>query len=330
MKRVFITGVNGFIGSNLAKKLIEKGIVVSGLVRKTSDLSFVKGLDITLHYGDITDSSSLDRGWLEKVDTVFHVAGLAADWGTYDKFYKINVEGTRNVATMASKAGVKRFVYISTVAFHGFGKTNIKEDDPIAPKLIPYARTKWLAEQWLWQFAEDTSMEITAIRPGNVFGPNDRTFMLKYLEAMERGKFAQINHGKAKTCPTFIYNLVDAVMLAATHPQAPNEAFIVTDGLDITWNSFNRLLAKEMGIKLKNTSLPYPVAMAVAKLYFGIHEILGLKTEPFLTPYRINNGGKDYHFSIEKIQSVLGFQPAYDIETAVKMTVEWYKTIKRK
>ncbi len=330
MERAFITGVNGFIGSNLAKKLIDNGIKISGLVRKSSDLSFIKDLDITLHHGDITELHSLNKGWLENIDTVFHVAGLAADWGPYDKFHKINVEGTRNIATLASEAGVKRFVYISTVAFHGFGRTNIKEDDPVAPKLIPYAKTKWLAEQWLWQFAKDTKMEITAIRPGNVFGPNDRTFMLKYLEAMEQGKFAQINHGKAKTCPTFIYNLTDAIILAATHPKAPNEAFIVTDGLDITWNTFNNLLAKEMGIKLKNTSLPYSVAMAAAKLYFGIHSALGLKTEPFLTPYRINNGGKDYHFSIEKIKTMLGFKPAYDIETAVKLTVEWYKSIKTK
>jgi nucleoside-diphosphate-sugar epimerase len=329
MKKAFITGINGFIGSNLAKQLIDQGIEVYGLVRKSSDLSFIKGLNLKLFRGDITNPGTLIPEWFNDIDTVFHVAGLAADWGPYGLFYKINVEGTQNIAKISAQAGVKRFVYISTVAFHGFGRTNIKETDPVPKKLIPYAKTKWLAEQWLWNFSKNTGMEITAIRPGNVFGPNDRTFMLKYLDAMEKGKFAQINHGKAKTCPTFILNLTNAIILAATHQNAPGNAFIVTDGLDIDWNTFNNLLAEEMGIKLKNTSIPYSIAMAAAKLYYALHSALGLKPEPFLTPYRINNGGKDYHFSIEKIKSMLGFTPPYDLKTAVRMTVQWYKDFKK-
>jgi len=330
MKKVFITGINGFIGSNLAKRLVEEGFEVLGLVRKTSDLSFIKNLNVQLFYGDISNHTTLKSKWFENVDTVFHVAGLAADWGKYQKFYKINVEGTQNIAHIASKVGVNRFVYISTVAFHGFGKTNIKENDPIPTKLIPYAKTKWLAEQWLWNFSKSTNMAITAIRPGNVFGPNDRTFMLKYLEAIEKGKFAQINQGKAKTCPTFIFNLIDAIILASTHTNAIGEAFIVTDGLEINWNTFNNLLAKELGIKLKKTSIPFWLAMAIAKTYYGIHSFLNIKSEPFLTPYRINNGGKDYHFSIEKIKNMLGYTPKYDINTSIKITIDWYKKFRKK
>ena len=329
MKKVLVTGANGFIGSSLVKKLLANNVEVTGLVRKTSDLSFLEGLNVNLVYGDIADKDSLKKDWFEGADVVFHVAGLAADWGPFDRFKKVNFEGTVNVAKLASDAGAGRFVYISTVAFHGFGRTNIKEDDPPAKDLIPYAATKLMAENWLWEFAKDTDMEITAIRPGNVFGPNDRTFMLKYLKEIEKGKVPQINYGRSKTCPTFIHNLTDAILLAATHPKAVGEPFIVTDGLDITWDQFNRKLVSELGAEYKPVSIPYGVAMAAAKVYYGIHSLLGIKKEPFLTPYRINNGGRDYHFSIEKIKNTLGFKPAYDLDTAVKMTVEWYKSIKK-
>ncbi len=325
MKKVLVTGANGFIGSSLVKKLRQQDIEVVGLVRKTSDLSFLEGVDVELVYGDIANKDTLDKNWFEGVDVVFHVAGLAADWGPLEKFKRVNFEGTVNVAKLASGAVVKRFVYISTVAFHGFGRTNIKETDPPAKNLIPYAATKLMAENWLWEFAKEISMEITAVRPGNVFGPNDRTFMFKYLKEIEKGKVPQINHGKSKTCPTFIHNLTDAIMLVSHHPSAVGEAFIVTDGLNITWNEFNKKLTEALGVEFNPVSIPYGVAMAAAKIYYGIHSLLGIKKEPFLTPYRINNGGKDYHFSIDKIKNILGFKPAYDLDAAVRMTVEWYK-----
>ena len=93
MKKCLITGINGFIGSNLAKRLIEEGFEVHGLIRKTSDLKFLKNLDIKYHYGDITNFESIKEA-TTGCYRVFHVAALASDWGEYDTFYKINVEGT--------------------------------------------------------------------------------------------------------------------------------------------------------------------------------------------------------------------------------------------
>jgi len=322
--KILVTGANGFIGSNLVKRLINEGNDVKSLVRKTSDLSFLDQVPTELIYGDITDAKSLENA-LQNVDMVYHVAGLAADWGPYELFDRINFQGTKNVAKIASAAGVKKMVYISTVAFHGFGKTNMTETSPVAKNLIPYAKTKYLAEQWLWQFQEQTPMKITAVRPGNVYGVNDRTFMLKYLEAMETGKFMEVNKGRSKTCPVFIDNLVDIITLVGKESKADGEAFLATDGLDINWHTFNTKLADAMGVKLPKASIPYAVAYPVAKIYYGIHKSLGIKSEPFLTPYRINNGGKDYHFSIAKLQQFFDYQPQTGLDEAVEKTVRWYK-----
>ncbi len=321
--KALVTGANGFIGSNLVKRLIKEGYKVNSLVRKSSDLKFLKEVATKLFYGDITDKESLPAAF-KGGDKVFHVAGLAADWGPYSLFEKINFEGTKNVAEVASNAGVKRFVYISTVAFHGFGKTNMTEDTPPAKKLIPYAKTKYLAEQWLWDFAKSTGMEITAVRPGNVFGINDRTFISKYIDALLKGKFAEINRGRSKTCPVYIENLVDIMILVSNEQKAVNNAYIATDGLDITWHRFNTALAESLNVKLPDISIPYPVAMAAAQVYYRLHELLKIKSEPFLTPYRVNNGGKDYHFSIEKLKTHFNYSPKTGLREALNRTVEWY------
>ena len=322
MMKALVTGANGFIGSNVVNRLLNEKVEVNALVRQSSDLKFLKETKAHLFYGDITEEKSLIPA-MEGVDKVFHVAGLAADWGAYKLFEKVNFQGTVNVAKRASLANVHRFVYISTVAFHGFGKTNMTEESPVAKHLIPYAKTKYLAEQWLWKFSKETTMEITAVRPGNVFGINDRTFISKYIDALLKGKFAEVNHGKSKTCPVYVENLVDIILLVSKEKKAVNNAYLATDGLDIVWHSFNQALANHLGVVLPKTSVPYGLAMPVAKVYDGIHRLLKLKSEPFLTPYRVNNGGKDYHFSIEKLHRHFGYTPKVALDEALTRTVRW-------
>jgi len=324
MEKVLVTGANGFIGSNLCRRLLAEGYEVNALIRKSSDLQFIENMELQRFYGDITQPETLKPA-LTGVRKVFHVAGLAADWGPFSLFEKINFQGTKNVALAADTAGVKRFVYVSTVAFHGFGRQNVKEDDPPAKNLIPYAKTKLMAEQWLWDFAKTSSMEITAVRPGNVFGINDRTFIFKYMDALLWGKFAEINHGKSKTCPVYVENLVDIMMLVATEPKAFGNAYLATDGLNICWHEFNEALTKQLNIGLPKISLPYWLAMTVAKSYYAVYRLLGLRSEPFLTPYRINNGGKDYHFSIQKLKDHFGYTPKIRLDEGLKRTVESYR-----
>ena len=153
--------------------------------------------------------------------------------------------------------------------------------------------------------------------------------MLKYIEAILSGKFAEINHGKAKTCPVYVENLVDIIMLVTDNEKANGNAYIATDGLDITWHEFNIKLAEKLGIKPKFGSVPYGIAMTAARIYYGVHTLFNLKSEPFLTPYRVNNGGLDYHFSIGKLKEHFGYHPKIDVDKAVGNTVEWYKNFKK-
>lgn len=324
MKIALVTGINGFIGSNLAERLLNEGWKVRGLVRKTSDLKFLKGLDIEYYYGDITEPNTLDEP-MKGVYQVFHVAALSSDWGHYEKFYKINVEGTLNVAKAAHKASVERMVYISTVAMYGFGRLNVKESDEKLHTDFPYCQTKRLAEEKVMEFVKESGLRLTAVKPGNVYGVKDHTFIEKYLDALESGKAGYVDGGKRKTCPVYVENLVDGIMLASQKEEAIGETFFITDGMDITWKEFTDKLADEMNLKRPTSSFPFFLAYAVAFVMEFIYTALDTKEPPILTRYRIFNGGKDYTFSIEKARKILGYEPKIQFEEAIKRTVNWYR-----
>ena len=323
MSRVLVTGANGFIGSHIVKKFVAEGDEVYSLVRATSDLSLLKDSRTVFCTGDITDPESLNK-FLKEINIVIHVAGLSSEWGTYAEFERINLNGTKNLLQAASSAGVHRFVHISSVAPHGFGRRNVKEEDPMPQSLFAYVETKRLAEKAVFEFAASTEMKVTAIRPGNVFGPDDHTFIDKYLRAICEGKIALINGGRAWTCPTYIGNLVDAVWLASRSEGAIGQAFLITDGLEIDWLKFTGDFARALGKKDKFVSVPYGTVLVIATLMEKIYRLFKSNNPPVLNRYRIMNGGKDYHFSIDKARGILGYNPKIGFEEAVKETVNWY------
>jgi len=328
MSRILISGINGFIGSNLAQALLQKGHDVAGIVRTNSDLSFIKDLKLELFRGDITSIDSLDAP-MKNIDIVIHVAGLASDWGVYRRFYKINVQGTQNMAQAAAASAVKRFVYISTVALHGFhNQRYVDENFPMAQTIFPYNETKKQAEKWLFEFAQTCQMEVTAIRPGNVFGPKDHTFIEKYLAALEQGKGGYVDGGKHWTCPTYIENLSDGIIKACFDPRAVGEAFIITDGLEISWREFTEKLCAALQIKAPRLAIPFAVGYAMAGLMEFAYKTFRISNPPLLTRYRVSNGGRDYHFSIKKAEKLLNYRPLVSIDEAVSRTVKWYRNNK--
>jgi len=323
--RVFITGINGFIGSSLAARLVEDGEEVSGLVRKTSDLSLLQGLKVKLFTGDLSNRDILDRA-TQGVDVVYHLAGRASDWGAMEQFRKVNLEGTRNLLESSLKSQVKKFVFISSTAVHGFGGfKNATEDSPKTPTIFPYCITKREAEDLVNRFYREKGLPTIIIRPGNVFGPNDRAVFARMAERLEKGQMVYISRGKALTCPTYIENLVDAILLAASRNDTVGETFIITDGLEVTWKEYFDRIADKLGVRRPLFSIPYSLAYYAGTICEAILRLFGSKKPPIITRYRMAHAGKDYHFSIEKARTKLGYKPRVSLDKALERTVEWYR-----
>jgi len=324
-----VTGANGFIGSNLSRRLVSDGWRATGIVRTTSDLTFLHGIEMELVDTGLDDADALARAFAG-ADVVFHCAARASDWGSMEVFRRSNIDGTRRVLDAAARASVRRIVHISSTVVYGFGgHVDADESAPKRPEPFPYCLTKLEAERLVEQAARERGIEFAIIRPGNVFGPNDRITMIHLLEFLERRKFIYVNGGRTLTCPAYVENLVDAIMLAATKREGENEDFIITDGLRITWREYIELICRELGVRPPRLSVPGGAVYAAAAVAESIWKAAGAKNAPLVTRYRIGQVRRDYHFSIAKARRVLGFEPKVGLEEAIRRTVEWWKETMR-
>ncbi|MFN7591422.1 MAG: NAD-dependent epimerase/dehydratase family protein [Planctomycetota bacterium] len=328
-RTVLITGANGFIGSHTAATFLRAGYRVRGLVRQSSDRSFLAGLDVELCHGDLGDRASLAAA-LPGIDVVVHVAGFASDWGPWERFHTINVRGTQHLAECAREAGVRRFVHVSSASLHGFaGARYMTESSPMPVSPYSYVESKRQAEAWLWQFAAQSGLPTTVVRPGNVWGPRDHTFLQKYVAAIRKGQGGYIGGGRAWTCPVYVENLTALLLRAAEHDAAVGEAFLATDGLDIDWRTFTEALCDACGLQKPKLSMPYWFGMVVATLMEGAYRLVRSRRDPLLTRYRIQNGGRDYHFSMQKAKDRLAFVPPVSLQEGLRRTAAWLATVDR-
>jgi nucleoside-diphosphate-sugar epimerase len=181
---VLVTGANGFVGAALCRKLVERGDRVRGLVRKTSDLSLLNGIAIQRVVGSLGDMVSLKKA-VQGIELVYHVASAVSDWGTLAFFRLVNVEGTRNLLTASVDEGVRRFVYVSSAVVHSFiDSQDMDENSPQLETPFPYCQTKREAEALVMDCHRQRRIEASIVRPGDVYGPGDRTSLIKMAKLL--------------------------------------------------------------------------------------------------------------------------------------------------
>lgn len=324
--RVLVTGANGFVGSNLCAALLGDGVATRGLVREDSDLSFIAGLtDLEVMTGDITDPGSLDAA-MKDIDIVYHVAALTSDWGPWESFRRINVEGVRNVMEAARASAVRRVVHISSVSVYGFpGRTDIPEDAAFVPRPgDPYITTKVEGERLALGY-HGHGLEVTAIRPGGVFGPNDRTTTLQLAPELIGGKLPLVDGGRHRTAPVYIDNLVQMIRLAGDSDRAGGEAYNAVDDGRVTWREFFGWLCEDLGCAPPSKSFPAALAWPAAVVLETAAKLARRKESPPINKFRVRAVMADNHYSPDKARRELGYNPQISTREGLRRTAAWYR-----
>ena len=343
---VLVTGASGFIGGKLARRLVEEGADTLCLYRRKSPphaLTVLEEQKAKLIRMDISPEIRMGQAnklgsncnvdllpVLEGVDTVYHLASLASDWGQRQVFERINVQGTMNLLDAAEAAGIRRFVYISSLAVHGFGPhRNSTEEGPYYPPTHVYQSTKKKAEE-LAIARNRPGFEVCVIRPGNVYGPDDTTTLFPIFEAIEKGIMGTVNKGRALTSPVYIDDLVNVILAAGTSSAMPGQTVNITSGEDITWRQFVDLAARALSVKPPRLDLPAWLALPSAHAMNTLWRAFAAKNAPPLTPYRIMQASQNYHFDISKARRLLGYDPktfcAAGLPLAAESWFEWKKS----
>jgi nucleoside-diphosphate-sugar epimerase len=313
---ILVTGATGFVGHAVVNELAKRGrAVLAGVRQGSSDVFFKAAASVeTVSLGDLSDEPDF-RDVFSSIDTVVHCAARAHvmnERGTdlLSTYRKHNTQATLNLARQAAMAGVRRFVFISTIKVNG-EQTSLglpfTEGDVLAAS-DPYGFSKLEAEQGLLELAKESTMDVVIIRPVLVYGKGVKGNFATMIRLVNSGiplPFGQIANKRSLVS---LDNLVDLIITCIDHPKAVNQVFLAGDGDDVSTTQLLRQLAQAMGKPSRLVRVPLFVLAMLAAMFgkrAAVQRSLG-----------------SLQVDISKSRTVLGWQPTVSLEEGLKRCFE--------
>lgn len=314
IQTVLISGANGFIGRAACAEFQRQGFRVRGGVRSTQSSQQIAAVNYI-----VMGSLSAQTNWSDAmvgVDCVLHLAGRVHVMNeqsneSLEKFRQVNVEATGSLARQAAAAGVRRFIFISSVKVNGesteLGQPFTANDIP-APK-DPYGISKHEAENLLHQISTETGMEVVIIRPPLVYGASVKAnfkIMMRWLCAGVPLPLAAAKNNRRSMVA--LDNLVDLIVKCAHHPAAANQTFLVADGEDLSTADLLTRMSTALGRSVRLFYVP----RYLLKLLFVASNKKGLYQ-------RLCNS---LQLDISKTQHLLGWTPPISVDEGLRRATE--------
>lgn len=326
MEKILVTGATGFLGNYLIKQLLADGYEVFALGRNEKAGKKLEGFGAKFCKADFTDKESCEP-YFKGVDYVIHAGALSTVWGTWEDFYQINVEGTRNVCELCLEYKVKRMVYISSPSIYS-GKEhrlNIKETeyDP-NNELNYYIKSKILSEQVIREF-HSNGLYTVVIRPRGLFGIGDTSLIPRILKANRKIGIPLFNKGKNYVDITCVENVAYAISLCVKAEEINGEVFNITNGEPMLFCDILKKFMDTIKEKPKYLKLPFGLVYGMASFLELIYRSFKKQGEPPLTKYTVCTLAFSQTLDISKARKRLGYEPKMTIEEGIRVYGEWWK-----
>ena len=314
MRKVLVTGANGFVGTALCRALPAAGYAVRRAVRSVSARD-AKPAEDTVAVSDIGPKTAWEHV-LDGIDAVVHLAArahvmhdTAAD--PLAEYRRINVLATQALAQAASHAGVRRFVFISSIKVNGetTAAAAFSEQDAPHPE-DDYGVSKWEAEQTLRENAAASRMETVVLRPPLLYGPGVKGNFLHLMRAIDRGMPLPLASVRNRRSLLYVGNLVDAILLCLDHPAAAGETYGLADDEGVSTPDLIRAIADALGKSARLFPLP-PTLLKLAGAAVGKSDAVSR----LLGSLQVDSG---------KIRRELDWLPYYDMAHGLRETARWY------
>ena len=314
INKVLITGANGFIGNTLMRYYKQQGTAVIGV-----DLHG-NGDDII--QGDIANPETISH-LLEQCDVIVHTAALVSNAMKDSDMWRVNVLATRNLIAAAKHHKVRRFVHISSIVAYGnTAQGELDEDYPVHADGGSYVLTKLASEHAVLAAQASGGIEVVILRPGDVYGPGSRPWIIAPLEAIAKNQFMLPAKGEGFFRPVYVDDLIRGIDLAVRHPEAAGEIFNLSCEGYITTKEYFASHYQWLGKKgpmLVSTK----VALAVSAIASKVADLMGNLNEA--SPATVAQLATKSWFSIKKAERILGWKPEISFEEGIKRSHQWAK-----
>ena len=320
--RALITGATGFIGSHLAEGLHYRGYQLRFLIRKSSDLKWIRHLPAELIYGDFFDNEALKKS-VADVDYIFHLAGVTKA-RTKEEYFKGNHIATKNLlnAVLTTRPNLKRLVHVSSQSATGpslDGKP-VDEKTPLHP-ITTYGISKMEAEKECLKLMD--RLPITITRPPAVYGPRDKD-VFEFFNTINKGLQPMIGFTQKYVSLIHVKDLVDGIILAGEQPKAVGQTYFISSERFYNWKEVGELTAKIMNKRVLKIRIPEFVVYVIG----GFTELLELlSSKPALLNFeKTKDIVQDaWICDVTKAKTDLGFREKISLEEGIRSTVTWYR-----
>jgi dihydroflavonol-4-reductase len=319
-----VTGANGFVGSHLVDLLLSKGYNVRCIVRKTSDLKWLKDKNIELFNCGLTDKKALSEAF-KGVDYIYHVAGVVKS-KTHEGYYKGNVDTTRVLleAALDHRENIKKFLVVSSETATGPSKDGhpVNEETPCSP-LTTYGKSKLAEEEMAKSFMD--RLPITICRAPAVYGERDTEIFI-FFQTFNKGLFTTIGFDKKMLSLIHVSDLVNGFVLAAENMDAACKTYFIGSEKYYSWEEIGAVTSKVLGKKALHVKVPHTLVYTIA----GIAQFFALFSSK---PATLNiekawDLVNSWTCDTSKAVKELGYHQKVSLEEGVKRTCDWYKEMK--
>jgi nucleoside-diphosphate-sugar epimerase len=325
--RLLVTGGTGFIGSHLAEQGRRLGaeVVVLGLADRPEERANVELLrrqGVQVVPGSITDPDLCGQA-LRGATHVFHLAVAMREGAKSDQFFEsVNLDGTLRLLEASVEAGVRRFVYCSTIGIYGHRAPGItRESSPLAPGNV-YERTKVAAERLVRELGAKRSLPYTILRPADVYGPRDHR-LLKLFKGVSGGRFPFFGSGEGRRHMIYVDDVVSGFFRACERDAALGESFILAGPKACTLRDLVAEVQAATGSRRYGIRLPLKPMLGLAAVVEDASRALGV--EPPIYRRRMDFFWSDSEFDTTHARRALDWAPLVDLPEGIRRTLEDYR-----
>jgi nucleoside-diphosphate-sugar epimerase len=322
MKQALVTGGGGFLGSNIVRMLLDKGISVRSLQR--SDSPDLKKLGVEIIRGDISDRNTVINA-PEGCDVIFHVAAKAGVWGDYDDYYQCNVTGTKNIIDACKAHNIQKLIYTSSpsIVFAGEDEENINESTPYAEHfLTAYQKTKALAEQMVLE-ANNETLATVALRPHLIWGLGDPHLAPRIIERAKAGRLRLVGKQNNLVDSTYIDNAALAHILAAealgTNANCAGKAYFISNDEPIPMKELINRILTVANLPPVTKTIPTQVAYTIGMMMEFVYKLFKLKDEPIMTRFVAKQLSCAHWYDLTAAKNDLGYQAKITIDEGMEI-----------